>query len=330
MSAPPLPLRAPSLRLRALENLVLARGVDGPAVATAARLRARGDGHPVLVLPGFTASDTSTWYLRNVLRAKGYAAHGWGLGTNIGPHPRIVRGIQRRLLGLAERHGRTVSLVGWSLGGDLRPRARPAPIPQLVRERRHPRQPVPLARRRPQHRRRASTAGWPRGDDPVPGSARPRAPTEPLPVPATSIYTRTDGVVRWHACIDAIGPTSENIEVRGTHSGLGVNAAALLRGGRSARPARGHVASVPAAPPSLAQLYPTPASWEPRWADRVAASRLRGSRRQQLVHRVRRGRRRAPTGRARGRGRRRARSRGCRGSSARSCSDPALGDSETG
>ena len=261
MSAPTLPLRAPSFHLRVLENLAV---VETWAAVPSLPLLActpRGDGHPVLVLPGFTAADASTWYLRAVLRSKGHAAHGWGLGTNVGPHPRIVRGIERRLLALADRHGRAVSLVGWSLGG------------VYARE---------LARSHPDRVRGIVTLASPfrlRDDDrstaqqlyrrlaprtdPFPGRLAREHDREPLPVPATSIYTRTDGVVRWHACIDAVGPTSENIEVRGTHSGLGVNAAALLAvADRLAQPEGAWRPFVP--PRLLAPLYPTPASWEPR------------------------------------------------------------------
>jgi hypothetical protein len=49
----------------------------------------------------------------------------------------------------------------------------------------------------------------------------------PLPVPCTSIYSRSDGVVAWRACRQAEGPQSENVEVRGAHVGLGFNPAAL-------------------------------------------------------------------------------------------------------
>jgi pimeloyl-ACP methyl ester carboxylesterase len=223
----------------------------------------QGDGHPVLVLPGFTASDNSTWYLRNVLRAKGYAAHGWRLGSNVGPHARIVGGVQRRLLELAGAHGRAVSIVGWSLGG------------VYARE---------LARAYPAHVRSVISLGSPfrlrdddrstaQGlyrrlaprDDPFPGRRDREHLRDPLPVPTTSIYTRTDGVVRWHACIDTVGPTSENVEVRGTHTGLGINSAALLAvADRLAQP---EGSWRPFSPPrALASLYPAPASWESRWA----------------------------------------------------------------
>ncbi len=77
----------------------------------------RGDGHPVLVLPAFMASDFSTRVLRRFLRERGYSAHGWGLGRNFGPRPEMVQALGRRFTTLRERHGRKLSLIGWSLGG---------------------------------------------------------------------------------------------------------------------------------------------------------------------------------------------------------------------
>jgi pimeloyl-ACP methyl ester carboxylesterase len=77
----------------------------------------RGDGHPVLVLPGLLASDLSTRTLRRFLRGRGYAAHGWKLGRNLGPTPELAAGLVERLARLRARYDRPVSIVGWSLGG---------------------------------------------------------------------------------------------------------------------------------------------------------------------------------------------------------------------
>ena len=79
----------------------------------------RGDGHPVLVLPPFGATDAYTSPLRAVLRVLGYSSHGWGLGQNLGPTAAILDGGPKRLLELAERTGRKVSVIGWSAGGIL-------------------------------------------------------------------------------------------------------------------------------------------------------------------------------------------------------------------
>ena len=107
-----------------------------------------------LVLPGFTASDRSTRPLRRVLRSKGYSVHGWGLGANVGPHPHVVDGLQRRLVELSERYDSPVALVGWSLGGIYARGAGPR-APRSGAARRHPRQPVPLPHRRPRSHVRA-------------------------------------------------------------------------------------------------------------------------------------------------------------------------------
>ena len=78
---------------------------------------ARGDGHPVLVLPGLVGPDHSTLPLRQLLRLRGHDAHGWLLGRNFGAHQHVMGGMYDRLEQLFESSGQTVSLVGWSLGG---------------------------------------------------------------------------------------------------------------------------------------------------------------------------------------------------------------------
>jgi hypothetical protein len=78
-----------------------------------------------------------------------------------------------------------------------------------------------------------------------------------LRVPVTSIFSRTDGVASWQSCVEDDGPGRENIEVYGSHCGLGHNPAALLAiADRLARP-EGHWA--PFTPPrGLGHLYPHP------------------------------------------------------------------------
>src|SRR6201995_1745945 len=80
-------------------------------------LAPRGDGHPVLVLPGLVASDPSTRPLRTFLKNRGYAVSGWRQGRNLG----LRHGVQHAMVDLVEElrdtHRRQISLVGWSLGG---------------------------------------------------------------------------------------------------------------------------------------------------------------------------------------------------------------------
>jgi len=77
----------------------------------------RGDGHPVLVLPGLAAGDATTVILRRFLKTRGYAASGWGQGLNLGLRPGVLEHARDTLRALYLEHGRTVSVVGWSLGG---------------------------------------------------------------------------------------------------------------------------------------------------------------------------------------------------------------------
>src|ERR1700741_1063517 len=77
----------------------------------------RGDGHPVLRLPGLAPRYVSTRPLRTYRRTQGYAAHGWKQGPNHGPRSGVEAGIDGRLAELAQRYDRKVSLIGSSLGG---------------------------------------------------------------------------------------------------------------------------------------------------------------------------------------------------------------------
>lgn len=179
-----------------------------------------GDGAPVLVLPGFGAGDGSTLLLRGYLRVLGYAVHGWGLGRNGGDVPALIPQVIERTERIAQRVGRPVRLVGWSLGG------------VLSRE---------TARERPVAVERVVTMGSPvvggpkytlagasyrrRGVD-LDEIERQVAEREAVPIrrPITAIYSRNDAVVAWKACIDRFSPDVEHVEVEATHSGLGFSA----------------------------------------------------------------------------------------------------------
>ena len=157
-------------------------------------LAPRGDGHGVLVLPGWLTGDPATAPLRRVLRRLGYATHGWELGRNVGRGHET--GLRRRLQEVHAATGGPVSIVGMSLGGVF---ARG------------------LSREHPELVRRVVTM------------ASPFRPYErgatPLSVPSTAIYTRGDGIVDWRTCVDVDG--RESVEVPGSHCGLGHNPLAL-------------------------------------------------------------------------------------------------------
>lgn len=252
-------LHVPSLSRLALEYVLPPFEWSGmvlgsPILATAPR----GDGHPVLLLPGFTASGYSMWVLRNVLTSLGHEARGWGQGYNFGPHRRIVEGLTERLVKLHTDSGRKVSLVGWSLGG-MYARELARRHGDLVRD------VITLASPFRMTRDDRSRASWwydilaPDYDELLNLSVKEQN-REPVPVPCTSIYSRNDGIVRWHVCIDEGGPHRENIEVRGSHSGLGFNLAAVYA--ICDRLGQPEGQWQPFSPPTaFRRLYPKPALW---------------------------------------------------------------------
>ncbi len=212
----------------AMEQRVIYEVGAFAAASPLLRAMGRGDRHPVLVLPGFTATDRSTAALRQTLRGQGYWVHGWGQGRNIGPTQEIIEGLVTRLHLLTERHEAKVSLVGWSLGG-IFARAMAREFPDLVRQvitlgspyRMRDGRDTPVGRIYERYRSQHMAGAQDRADMPA------EEDMAPLAMPSTSIYSRTDGVVHWSYCIDQDGPRRENIEVRGTHVGFGLNPAVI-------------------------------------------------------------------------------------------------------
>ncbi|MEM7111742.1 MAG: alpha/beta hydrolase [Chloroflexota bacterium] len=218
--------KRPSLLLAALETRAVyelwAYYVSLPFLQAAPR----GDGHPVMVLPGFMASDLSTLPLRLYLKSRGYNAYGWGMGRNYGRGIDPQNGIPpnaktiKRIKAMYRKHGQKVSLVGWSLGGIY------------ARE---------LARLLPEYVRTVITLGSPFTNDERANNVYPlfermsghrledinpevrRRLKEHVPVPSTAVYSKSDGVVSWRCCLEQLDEYSENVEVFSSHTGLGHN-----------------------------------------------------------------------------------------------------------
>lgn len=180
----------------------------------------KGDGHPVLVLPGFLATDLSTRPMRSLLEDLNYEPHGWGLGQNLKFDEHREREMADLITRIHKRAGRKISLIGWSLGG------------VFARE---------LAKMHPEKVRFVITLGSPISNDRNHSSARhlfeaingretsPQrqgryaALEEAPPAPTTSILTKTDGIVGWRGSLQKCAPQTENIIVPASHVGLGVN-----------------------------------------------------------------------------------------------------------
>lgn len=217
------PVGPPSRLLQLLEGRALWEFGATVSVWPLLSMAPKGDGHPVLVLPGLVASDLSTRVLRRFLRERGYYVHGWKLGRNLGLRDGVEKALFERLDSLNQRHGQKVSVVGWSLGG-LYARVLAKHNPNSVRSVITLGSPFAGSPRSTNAWRVYEWASGQKSDDPA---AHERLRGQ-LVVPATSIYSRTDGIVAWPSSIDVETPTSENIEVYASHLGLGVNPAVLF------------------------------------------------------------------------------------------------------
>ncbi len=185
-----------------------------------------GDGHPVLLLPGFAAGDLSLEPLRLFLKSRGYQVETWGLGKNIGFNRQYAKVIEQKIRYLHHKSGRKVSLVGWSLGGVFAFYAAHV-APECVRTAISLGSPLRLDPDRPPPssvRALYRALENPQGTLAHQARSRSRAMRTPPPVPSTCLYSDTDGMVPPHqATLDGDPENHENIRVPGSHSGLGVN-----------------------------------------------------------------------------------------------------------
>jgi pimeloyl-ACP methyl ester carboxylesterase len=188
----------------------------------------KGDGHPVLVLPGFLASDGSTAPMRRLLNDLGYDAYGWKLGRNVRVDLQRVHEMEELLLKIFEDTGRKVSIVGWSLGGVFA-RELAKLHPEAVRQVISLGSPIHDDRR---HTNASRLFEFLNGKDPEPlKHGHFTGLDEAPPVPTTSILTRTDGIVHWRGSVqhaDRSHGQTENIVVHASHCGLGVNPSVMV------------------------------------------------------------------------------------------------------
>jgi pimeloyl-ACP methyl ester carboxylesterase len=182
----------------------------------------KGDGHPVLVFPGLGAADFTTRPLRHFLDGRGYKTYPWQQGFNFGPREGVLETCVDQLKSIHAQHGRKVSLIGWSLGGVYAREVAKA-VPSMAR--------CVITLGTPFTGNPRATNAW-RFYELVSG----RSVQDPKlieqvrqapPVPTTSIYSRTDGIVAWQCSVNEVGPMAENIGVHASHVGMGMNPIAL-------------------------------------------------------------------------------------------------------
>jgi len=215
---PKAPVRPPSAFLLALEGRAFFEWAAYLATWPLLMQAPRGDGHPVLVLPGLTAGDSTTWPLRKFIERCGYTVYPWELGLNCGPRAGVVRKLLARIREIESEHGRKLSLVGWSLGGAMA-RALAVHEPQRIRS--------VITLGSPLSGHGKATNAWRlfemvsglRADDPRLKKLMSRHPA----VPSTSILSKTDGIVAWPSSLIPPGKHAENIEVSASHFGMGAN-----------------------------------------------------------------------------------------------------------
>jgi len=181
----------------------------------------RGDGRPVILIPGYRANEKSMRPLGRYLGYLGYKVYDWELGRNRGDVETYIRHVgaqSQRISG--DLGGARVTLIGWSLGG------------VVARE---------VARQYEPAVREVITMGTPVIGGPKYTVVASRfAEIENLDLdrfeeevhkrnsigikqPVTAIYSKSDGVVGWQACIDVYNEHARNVEVSGSHFGLGAN-----------------------------------------------------------------------------------------------------------
>jgi pimeloyl-ACP methyl ester carboxylesterase len=223
-SVPPATLRPPDGGAAWREVLGL---LELPGLVLRARSLSRaprGDGGPVMVLPGYGTGDGATAILRAYLGRLGHDVRPWGLGRNDGDVPVLLPRVVERVAALAQEAGRPVRLVGWSLGGYLAREASrdlPAAVDRVITLG----APVvggpkyTLAAR--SYRRRGVDL------DALEAAAASREEV-PLIRPVVALYSRRDGVVAWQACIDRRNACVENVEVETSHLGFVLSASVFL------------------------------------------------------------------------------------------------------
>jgi pimeloyl-ACP methyl ester carboxylesterase len=220
---------------RRLYTLLEARGLLEMALLPAClpflHASPRGDGHPVLLVPGFTAGDSTLVGLSMFLRSRGYHVETWGFGQNTGFKLKFAQALEQKVRFLHHRHRRKVSVIGWSLGGVYgfyTAHSAPECIRSVISLGSPMRFSVGNVKVPIVVQALYRYFAHPMGAVAHVANVRSKILKSPPPVPSTCIYSMTDGVVPPDSAqLDAGEGQHENIWVPGSHIGLGFNAAVM-------------------------------------------------------------------------------------------------------
>lgn len=211
----------PGPALMMLEGRAMAEAGQVMLALPLLRLHAKkGSGEPVMVLPGFMMTDSTTSLLRHYLSSIGYDVYPWELGRNRRPMMEILPLLVQKVANLKSSAGQKVRLVGWSRGGILsREIARDRP--DLVEK------VITLGSPVKGGTGASSIGNWVRRETGLSPeqmtSLMSQRNRSPITVPVRAVYSKSDGVVSWKACIDEQTADIEHIEVGCSHSGMGAS-----------------------------------------------------------------------------------------------------------
>ena len=188
---------------------------------------------PVLLVPGFGATDIAMAPMAEVLRRQGHRTFRSGIGPNIGCTVEVADALERRLEVVAERSGERVALVGWSRGGTLGKLVtvrRPDLVECLITLGTPNTHPLAVSETLAAQigvlaRLRALGIPGVLGEDCLSGDCARSVMAVlegdfPPGIRYVSLFSMDDGVIDWRACLD---PEAEHLEVHATHMRMGAD-----------------------------------------------------------------------------------------------------------
>jgi len=233
--------KAPSLSYLLLEGRMIIEWVSSCALYPLIPKQVEGESRPVLIFPPFLGNDVSTTFLRKYLNNQGFKAYKWDVGVNF-VRDNYLPQLEEKLTQVYEKHGQKVALIGWSAGG-IFARVLANLFPEMTE------QVITIAT--PFKGIRSGKTNVDTLFEIFNGKKKSQTKKELLDLiektpdtPVTCLYSTTDGIVQWEHCYEeVVRENINNIEVFGSHAGLGANPSVMIYvaqalGSKSERPAK--------------------------------------------------------------------------------------------